>query len=124
MNPFANSLEIFARLAVSVAGHEFLVQSDGVEVINIELPNLRAGWALFRQRPSRCQRAGLLNQVQAGLLACGSRLEFRLAGRTVATLGTHNPTGLCSALLGLRPLRLFPAQIIRAWGKKFGDRLC
>ncbi len=116
MNQFANSLEIHARLAFSIEGHEFLVQTDDGAGINIELPNVRAGWALFKQRPARRQRAMLLNQLQAGLLACGSRLEFRIAGRTVATLGTSNPTGLSSAILGLRPLQLFPSQIILACG--------
>lgn len=119
MNQFANSLEIFAQLAVSVGEHEFSVHSADGAVINIELPNVSAGWALFKQRPARRQRARILNQLQKGLLACDSRLEFRIAGRTVATLGTGNPTGMWSAILGLRPLRLFPAQIIRAWGKNF-----
>ena len=116
MNQLANSLEIFAQLAVSIDGHEFSVQSDDGVAINIELPNLSTGWALFKQRPARRQRAWLLNQLQAGLLACGSRLEFRIAGRTVATLGTSNPSGLSSAILGLRPLQLFPSQIILACG--------
>jgi hypothetical protein len=119
MNQFAHSLEISAQLAVLVAGHEFSVRSVDGGVINIELPNLSAGWALFKQRPARRQRARLLNQLQGGLLACGSRLDFRIAGRTVATLGTGNQTGLISAILGLRPLQLLPAQIIRAWGNYF-----
>ena len=116
MNQLANSLEIYAQLAVSMAGHEFSVQSDDNAGINIELPNLSAGWALFKQRPARRQRATLLNHLQAGLLACGSHLKFRIAGRTVATLGAGNPAGLTSAILGLRPLQLFPAQIILACG--------
>lgn len=119
MNRPSNSLKIFARLAVSVAGHEFWVQTDDGAGINIELPNLSSGWALFKQRPTRRQRARILNQLQTGLLACDSRLEVRIAGRTVATLGTSNPAGLCSTILGLRPLRLFPAQIILAWGNNF-----
>ena len=116
MNQFANSLEIFAQLAVSIDGHEFSVQSNDGVAINIELPNLSTGWALFKQRPTRRQRAMLLNQLQAGLLACGSRLEFRIAGRTVATLGASKSSGLSSAILGLRPLQLFPFQIILAGG--------
>lgn len=116
MNQFANSLEIFAQLAVSMEGHEFSVQSDEGVAINIELPNLSAGWALFKQRPTRHQRGQLLNYLQTGLLACGSRLQFRIAGRTVATLGTGNPAGLTSTILGLRPLQLFPYQIILACG--------
>ncbi|MFN0122367.1 MAG: hypothetical protein ACKV2V_17880 [Blastocatellia bacterium] len=115
MNQPVHSLEIYAQLAVSVAGHEFSVQSDAGTGIRIELPNLSAGWTLFRQRPARRLRATLLNQLAAGLLACGSRLEIRLAGRTVAALGTGNSAGLTSAMLGLRPLQLFPAQIILAW---------
>ena len=116
MSQFPDSLEIYAQLAVSVEGHEFSVKSDEGAGINIELPNFSAGWALFKQRPARRQRATLLNQLQAGLLACGSRLEFRIAGRAVATLGTGNPAGLSSAILGLRPLQLFPYQIILACG--------
>jgi hypothetical protein len=119
MKEFAHSLEIFAQVEVSVAGHEFSVQSDDGGVINIELPNFSAGWALFKQRPARRQRARLLKQLQTGLLACGSRLEFRIAGQTVATLGTGNPTSLSSAILGLHPMQFFPAQIIRAWGNRF-----
>jgi hypothetical protein len=119
MNQFANSLEIFAQLAVSVGEHEFSVHSVDGAVINIELPNVSAGWALLKQRPARRQRARTFHRLQMGLLAYGSRLEFRIAGRTVATLGTSNPTGVWSAILGLRPLQLFPAQIILAWGKNF-----
>lgn len=119
MNQFSHSLEIFAQLAVSVAGHEFSVRSDDGGVINIDLPNLSAGWALFKQRPTRRQRTRLLNQLQAVLFACGSRLDFRIAGRIVATLGTSNQTSLGSTILGLHPLRFFPAQIIRAWGNIF-----
>ncbi len=116
MNQFANSLEIHAQLAVLMEGHEFLVQTDGGASINIELPTLSAGWALFKQRPTRRQRGQLLSYLQTGLLACGSRLEFRVAGRTVARLGTGNPAGLTSSILGLRPLQLFPSQIILACG--------
>ena len=116
MNQFANSLEIHAQLAVSIEGHEFLVQTDDGTGINIELPNLQTGWALFKQRPARRQRGQLLKHLQHGLHACGSLLEFRIAGRTVATLGAGNSAGLTSTILGLRPLQLFPYQIILACG--------
>ncbi|NOT61182.1 MAG: hypothetical protein HOP19_13265 [Acidobacteria bacterium] len=116
MNQFANTLEIHAQLAVSMEGHDFLVQTDDGVGINIELPNLRAGWALFKQRPARRQRTKLLNHLQTGLHACGSQLKFRIAGRTVAALGTGDSAGLTSTILGLRPLQIFPYQIILACG--------
>ncbi len=116
MSQFPNSLEIYAQLAVSFEGHEFSVKTDDGAGINIELPNLQTGWALFKQRPARRQRATLLNHLQTGLLACGSHLKFQIAGRTVATLGMGGPAGLSSTILGLQPLQLFPYQIILACG--------
>lgn len=114
MNQASNSLEIFARLAVSVAGHEYSVLSDDGVGIKIELPNLRAGWALFKVRPAGRQRKKLLELIQAGLITSGLQLEFRLAGRTVAMLGDAGRPGLVEAILGLGPLQLRPWHLLRA----------
>ena len=114
MNQASHSLEVFARLAVSVAGYEVSVLSDDGIGIKIELPNLRVGWAVFKQCPARRQRKKLLELIQAGLLASGLRLEFRLAGQTVAMLGNAGRPGLVAAILGLGPLQLRPWHLLQA----------
>lgn len=114
MSQVSNSLGVFARLTVSVAGHEFSVQADDGVGINIELPNLRAGWVLFKQCPTRRQRVKFLEHLQAGLLASGLQLEFRLAGRIVAVLGAAHRPSLVAAILGLGPLQLRPGQLPKA----------
>jgi hypothetical protein len=113
MSPASTFPDIFARLAVVVEGHDFSVQAADGEIL-IELPDLRAGWALLRMWPIRRKRAKIIELVQAVLTTCGLRLEFRLADTTIAVPGTGVRRSLISRVFGLKPLELRPLQMLLA----------
>jgi hypothetical protein len=107
------SLDIFARLVVSVAGNDIIVRAaDGL--ITVELPNLRTGRALLKTWPVRSEGVKLIEGAQATLADSGQRLEFQMAGRAIAKLGIGVRPGLASWLLGLRPLEIRPLQMLLA----------
>lgn len=71
--------------------------------IGVQLPNLRAGRALFRAWETMDERAKLIGGTQAKLAGSGLCLEFHIAGRIAARLGTGARPGLSSWLIRPAP---------------------
>lgn len=106
-----------ARLVLSLGNDDFLVNAIDDQVV-VDLPSWRAGLALLRLQPARGRRAHFLAQAQQEIAAADLRVQFRLAGRTVARLGLKTQTRLLSRLLGLGLLELRPLQLLLSvWGR-------
>jgi hypothetical protein len=113
LTPFALS----ARLVLSLENDDFLVNAADDKIV-VDLPSWRAGLAVMRCQSARGGWSQLLTKVQRGLTVADLQMQFRLAGKIVARLGTDTRPGIVSRLLGLGPLELRPLQLLRSmWSR-------
>jgi hypothetical protein len=109
-----SALDISANLAVSIDSDTMTVHAEQ-SCIQIDVPSL--GSVLTHVKPwlSRSKRHVILRRIDAALTAASLEVHIRLAGRTIARLGTAARPGLISRLLGFGPVELRPFTIGVAW---------
>ena len=98
-------LNVEGDVEALIAGHTVLVRAEG-NVIEIDLPGVRAGMVALRGTGWRRQRKSVISQVSAALRLADLTVQVRLAGGTIARLGAGARPGVLSRLLGLAPVEV------------------
>ncbi len=96
-------LNITGEVQALIADKTVLVRAKG-DVITIDIPTIRVGIMALRGAGRRKQRTRMLSGADSALRFALLTVDFRLAGGTVAKLGSGVRPGWLSHLLGLAPL--------------------
>jgi hypothetical protein len=98
-------LDIVGEVQAAVAQETVLI-TGRKDTITVDIPRLRVGLLGLRAAGGREQRSKILSRADAALQVASLSVRFRMAGGTVAMLGSAARPGLLSRLLGLAPLEV------------------
>jgi hypothetical protein len=114
------TLEILGELLVEAGPHALRVEARGA-TIEVELPNIKAGWELWRQFANGRQRRRTLGGLDQALRSAGLTVRVMAAGILVGILGAEARPGLVSQILGVAPVELKLGGVLAASRFKRAD---
>ena len=109
----ANALDVLGELMVEIGDSSVRVEARG-DTIVVELPSLRAGYAILRRSPGGRGRGRTIRRVHDGLAGAGLRLEVRVGPSTIGVMGLGARSGLISRLLGVAPMEVQVGGLLAA----------
>ena len=112
MSDVLPTLAVTADLRLAVDGHDVRITGAKQHLL-IELPSLRAGAVLLRSGPFHTRRAQRLRDIHQALRAAGLTAEIRVAGKTLARLGSQARSGALPRLVRLDGMDTRPAGSLR-----------
>ncbi len=98
-------LEIVGEVHAAVADETVLITASS-DTITVDFPSLRVGLLALRGVGRRKQRSETISRASVVLRLTALSVQFRLAGGTVAILGSAARPGTVSRFLGLAPLEI------------------
>jgi hypothetical protein len=98
-------LEIVGEVHAAVADETVLITASS-GTITVDIPSLRVGLLALRGVGRRKQRSETISRANVVLQLTALSVQFRMAGGTVAILGSAVRPGWVSRFLGLAPLEI------------------
>lgn len=98
-------LEVVGEVRAAVADETVLITASG-DTISVDIPSLRVGLLALRGVGRRKQRSETISRANVVLQLTALSAQFRMAGGTVAILGSAARPGRVSRFLGLEPLEI------------------
>ena len=96
-------LEIVGEVHAAVADETVLITASS-DTITVDIPSLRVGLLALRGVGRGKQRSETISRANVVLQLTALSVQFRMAGGTVAILGSVARPGAVSRVLGLAPL--------------------
>jgi len=96
-------LEIVGEVHAAVADETVLITASS-DTITVDIPSLRVGLLALRGVGRGKQRSETISRANVVLQLTALSVQFRMAGGTVAILGSAARPGAVSRVLGLAPL--------------------
>lgn len=93
------------ELRAAVADETVLITASS-DTISVDIPSLRVGLLALRGVGRRKQRSETISRANVVLQLTALSAQFRMAGGTVAILGSAARPGRVSRFLGLEPLEI------------------
>ena len=104
-------LEVVGELRAAVADETVLITARS-DTISVDIPSLRVGLLALRGVGGRKQRSQTISRANVVLQVTALSVRFRVAGGTVAILGSAARPGAVSRILGLAPLEIRLSSLI------------
>ncbi len=98
-------LDISGEVRAAVADETVLITAN-TGTITVDIPSVRVGLLALRGAGRKKQRSRTFSRAHATLQVTSQSVRFRMAGGTVAMLGTDARPGALSRLLGVTPLEI------------------
>ncbi len=98
-------LEIVGEVHAAVADETVVITASS-DTITIDIPSFRVGLLALRGVGRGKQRSKTISRANAVLQLTALSAQFRMAGGTVAMLGSAARPGAVSRILGLAPLEI------------------